>query len=50
MTLRVSGKNMSIGEALRSHVTQRLEQAAAKFFDGGVAGHVTIAPDRKSVV
>lgn len=45
MTLRVSGKNMSIGEALRSHVTQRLEQAAAKFFDGGVAGHVTIAPE-----
>lgn len=36
---------MSIGEALRSHVTQRLEQAAAKFFDGGVAGHVTIAPE-----
>lgn len=45
MTLRVSGKNMSIGEALRSHVTQRLEQASAKFFDGGVSGHVTIAPE-----
>lgn len=36
---------MSIGEALRGHVTQRLEQAAAKFFDGGVTGHVTIAPE-----
>ena len=36
---------MSIGEALRTHVTQRLEQAAAKFFDGGVTGHVTIAPE-----
>jgi ribosomal subunit interface protein len=36
---------MSIGEALRTHVTQRLEQASAKFFDGGVTGHVTIAPE-----
>ncbi len=45
MSLRVSGKNMNIGEALRSHVTQRLEQSAAKYFDGGVSGHVTIAPE-----
>lgn len=36
---------MNIGEALRLHVTQRLEQAAAKYFDGGVSGHVTIAPE-----
>jgi ribosomal subunit interface protein len=45
MSLRVSGKNMSIGEALRLHVTQRLEQSTAKYFDGGVSGHVTIAPE-----
>lgn len=45
MSLRVSGKNINIGEALRTHVTQRLEQAAAKYFDGGVSGHVTIAPE-----
>ncbi len=45
MSLRVSGKNINIGEALRAHITQRLEQAAAKFFDGGVNGHVTIAPE-----
>jgi ribosomal subunit interface protein len=45
MSLRVSGKNMNIGEALREHVTQRLQQSAAKYFDGGVSGHVTIAPE-----
>lgn len=45
MSLRVSGKNISIGEALREHVTQRLETAAAKYFDGGVSGHVTISPE-----
>lgn len=45
MSLRVSGKNINIGEALRTHITQRLEQAAAKYFDGGVSGHVTITPE-----
>jgi ribosomal subunit interface protein len=45
MSLRVSGKNINIGEALRTHITQRLEQTASKYFDGGVSGHVTIAPE-----
>lgn len=45
MSLRVSGKNMNIGEALRTHVTQRLETAASKYFDGRVNGHVTITPE-----
>lgn len=45
MSLRVSGKNINIGDALRSHITQRLDQAAAKYFDGGVSGHVTITPE-----
>lgn len=45
MSLRVSGKNINIGEALRLHVTQRLEAATSKYFDGGVSGHVTISPE-----
>lgn len=45
MSLRVSGKNINIGEALRTHVTDRLSAAAAKYFDGKVSGHVTIAPE-----
>lgn len=45
MSLRVSGKNINIGEALRTHVTDRLTAASAKYFDGGVSGHVTISPE-----
>jgi ribosomal subunit interface protein len=45
MSLRVSGKNINIGEALRTHIVQRLEQTTAKYFDGGVSGHVTITPE-----
>ena len=45
MTLRVSGKNMNIGDALRQHVTDRLNGAIAKYFDGAVTGHVTVAPE-----
>jgi len=37
---------MNIGEALRTHVTDRLNALTGKYFDGGgVAGHVTIAPE-----
>jgi ribosomal subunit interface protein len=45
MSLRVSGKNMNIGEALREHVQTKLSTAAAKYFDGALTGHVTIAPE-----
>lgn len=45
MSLRVSGKNMNIGEALRTHVQEKLAVATGKYFDGSVTGHVTIAPE-----
>ena len=45
MSLRVSGKNMNIGEALREHVQTKLTTSAAKYFDGSLTGHVTIAPE-----
>jgi len=45
MSLRVSGKNINIGEALRTHVAERLKTTAGKFFDGEVSGHVTISPE-----
>jgi ribosomal subunit interface protein len=45
MTLRVSGKNLDIGEVLRSQVEQRVADALAKYFDGGYSGHVTVARD-----
>lgn len=45
MPLRVSGKNMNIGEALREHVQTKLAAAASKYLDGAPTGHVTIAPE-----
>ena len=45
MTVRVSGKNLAIGEALRDHVLARVEAAVGKYFDGSVSGHVTIGPE-----
>jgi ribosomal subunit interface protein len=42
MDLRVSGKNFSIGEAMRSHVSDRIQAAVQKYFDGSVSGHVVV--------
>ncbi|MTI00005.1 ribosome-associated translation inhibitor RaiA [Roseibium sp. RKSG952] len=43
MALRVSGKNVDVGDALRIHVTDRIEDALSKYFTGGFNGHVTLS-------
>jgi len=45
MPLRVSGKNIKVGEALRERINARLAEAMAKYFNGGFSGHVTIGRD-----
>jgi len=42
MTLRVSGKNMDIGEVLRGQITMRVEQAVRRYFDGGFGGYAVV--------
>ena len=42
MTLRVSGKNLDIGEALRQHVLEKVEATVARYFSGSVGGHVVM--------
>jgi ribosomal subunit interface protein len=42
MTLRVSGKNLDIGEALRQHVLGKVEATVARYFGGSVGGHVVM--------
>ena len=42
MTLRVSGKNVDVGDALRSHIEERVAEGVSKYFDGGFTGHVTV--------
>ena len=45
MTLRVSGKNLAIGESLRLHVLDKVQAVIGRYFDGKVSGHVVIAPE-----
>lgn len=45
MTLRISGKSISIGEALRTRVSERTEEVLRKFFDGNYSGHITLSKD-----
>jgi ribosomal subunit interface protein len=42
MSLRISGKNLDVGDAFRIQVEGRLGEAMKKYFDGGFNGHVTL--------
>jgi ribosomal subunit interface protein len=45
MPFRVSGRNIDVGEALRSRINERIAEATAKYFDGGFSGHVTVGKE-----
>jgi ribosomal subunit interface protein len=45
MPLRVSGKNMDVGDALRGKAEDHFENVVGKYFDGGYDGHLTLTPD-----
>lgn len=45
MTLRVSGKNMDVGEALRTRAEGHFDTVVKKYFDGGYSGHLTLEPE-----
>jgi ribosome hibernation promoting factor len=45
MPFRISGKNIDIGEALRTRVNARIAEALGKYFDGGYSGHVTVGKE-----
>ncbi len=42
MTLRISGKNLDIGPALRTRAETEILEAVSKYFDGGYSGHLTV--------
>ena len=42
MQIKVTGKNLDVGNALRVHVEERLNQLRQKYFDGTVHAHVTV--------
>jgi ribosomal subunit interface protein len=45
MTLRISGKSISVGEALRGRVSERTDEVLRKYFDGNYSGHITLSKD-----
>jgi ribosomal subunit interface protein len=45
MTLRISGKSVSVGDALRGRVSDRTEEVLRKYFDGNYSGHITLSKD-----
>jgi ribosomal subunit interface protein len=46
MDIQVSGKNMDLGDALQSHVAEKLEESVHKYFDRGAEASVTFAKER----
>jgi len=45
MTLRISGKSISVGDALRGRVNERTDEVLRKYFDGNYSGHITLSKD-----
>ena len=45
MTLRISGKSINVGEALRGRVSERTEEVLRKYFDGNYSGHIILSKD-----
>jgi ribosomal subunit interface protein len=45
MTLRISGKSINVGEALRGRLSERTEEVLRKYFDGNYSGHITLSKD-----
>jgi ribosomal subunit interface protein len=50
MRIQVSGKQMDIGDALRTHVEDRLGEAVSKYFDRPVEATVTFSKDRHEFI
>jgi ribosomal subunit interface protein len=45
VTLRISGKSISVGEVLRDRVSERTDEVLRKYFDGNYSGHITLSKD-----
>jgi ribosomal subunit interface protein len=46
MQIKITGKNLDIGDALRTHVEARIQNDVAKYFDGIVSCMVVVAKQR----
>ncbi len=46
MKIKITGKNIDVGDALRTHVEERLQTLRQRYFDATVHAHVTIEKSR----
>lgn len=49
MEIQVSGKNMDLGDALQTHVTEKLSDGVKKYFERGAEATVTFSRERHLV-
>lgn len=47
MNLRITGKHMDVGDAFRTRIEERIDEAADKYFDGGYSGQITVEKSSK---
>ena len=45
MQLSVKGKQLDVGDALRSHIADSLERTLSKYFGKAIDAHVTLSPE-----
>ena len=43
MVLRIAGKNLDIGQALRTRIDETVSGTVQKYFDRGYSGQVTVS-------
>ncbi|MEL6774371.1 MAG: ribosome-associated translation inhibitor RaiA [Pseudomonadota bacterium] len=48
MHIKVSGKQMDVGDALTTHVEDRLDEGVSKYFDRAITANVVFSRDAKS--
>jgi ribosomal subunit interface protein len=46
MQIKISGKHIELGDALRQHIEERLQSFRERFFEGSVHGNVTLEKQR----
>lgn len=46
MQIKITGKNLDVGDALRTHIEERLRQLQQRYFEATVHGHVTVEKAR----
>ncbi len=42
MTIRITGKHFDLGDAMRTHILEKVDAAIGKYFNGQVSGHVVV--------